>query len=64
MQPPRPYGSAMFYSLRRLAGQAAIYGLGRLVSPILALALLPLYTSYLGPARMGAWRPSSPRVRC
>jgi O-antigen/teichoic acid export membrane protein len=43
----------MFASLRRLAGQAAIYGLGRLVSPILALILLPLYTNYLGPGAYG-----------
>src|SRR5260370_40560960 len=33
--------------LKRLARQSAIYGLGGLVSRILAVLLLPLYTSYL-----------------
>jgi len=43
----------MFHHLRRLAGQSAIYGLGRLVAPILAVLLLPLYTKYLGPGAYG-----------
>ena len=33
--------------LRRLATHSAIYGLGGIVSRILAVLLLPLYTSYL-----------------
>ena len=43
----------MFANLRRLAGQSAVYGLGRLVAPIIAVALLPLYTNYLGPGAYG-----------
>jgi O-antigen/teichoic acid export membrane protein len=40
--------------LRQLAGQSAIYGLGGLVSRILAVLLLPLYTAYLDPDDLGA----------
>ena len=43
----------MFDQLRRLAGHSAVYGLGRLVSPILAVVLLPLYTRYLTRADYG-----------
>jgi O-antigen/teichoic acid export membrane protein len=39
--------------IKRLGKHAAIYGLGGLVSRILAVLLLPLYTSYLGPAGFG-----------
>ena len=39
--------------LRRLGRHSAIYGLGGLVSRILAVLLLPLYTSYLTPADFG-----------
>jgi O-antigen/teichoic acid export membrane protein len=39
--------------LKRLAQQSAIYGLGGIVSRLLAVALLPLYTSYLGTAGFG-----------
>ena len=39
--------------LRRLARHSAIYGLGGLVSRILATILLPLYTSYLAPDAFG-----------
>jgi O-antigen/teichoic acid export membrane protein len=39
--------------LRRLGRHSAIYGLGGLVSRILAVLLLPLYTSYLTPADYG-----------
>ncbi len=39
--------------LRRLGTQTAIYGLGRLVSPILAVAFLRLYTHYLSRADYG-----------
>jgi O-antigen/teichoic acid export membrane protein len=39
--------------LRRLAKHSAIYGLGGLVSRILAVLLLPLYTSYLEPSDYG-----------
>src|SRR4051812_12102355 len=40
--------------LRRLARHSAVYGLGGLVSRIIAVALLPLYTRYLDPADYGA----------
>ena len=39
--------------LQRLARHSAIYGLGGLVSRILAVVLLPLYTSYLPPGSYG-----------
>jgi O-antigen/teichoic acid export membrane protein len=39
--------------LRRLGKHSAIYGLGGLVSRILAVLLLPLYTKYLTPADFG-----------
>ena len=39
--------------LRRLGRHSAIYGLGGLVSRILAVLLLPLYTSYLTPSDFG-----------
>jgi O-antigen/teichoic acid export membrane protein len=39
--------------IKRLAQQSAIYGLGGIVSRLLAVALLPLYTSYLGTAGFG-----------
>jgi O-antigen/teichoic acid export membrane protein len=39
--------------LKRLARHSAIYGLGGIVSRILAVLLLPLYTSYLSPADYG-----------
>jgi O-antigen/teichoic acid export membrane protein len=39
--------------LRRLGRHSAIYGLGGLVSRILAVLLLPLYTRYLTPADYG-----------
>src|SRR5437868_13337955 len=39
--------------IKRLAPHSAIYGLGGLVSRILAVLLLPLYTSYLTTADYG-----------
>ena len=39
--------------LRRLGKHSAIYGLGGLVSRILAVILLPLYTRYLSPSDYG-----------
>jgi O-antigen/teichoic acid export membrane protein len=39
--------------LRRLGRHSAIYGIGGLVSRILATILLPLYTNYLTPASYG-----------
>src|SRR5213080_1532102 len=39
--------------IKRLAQQSAIYGLGGIVSRLLAVLLLPLYTSYLGTAGFG-----------
>ena len=40
--------------LRQLVGQSAVYGLGGLVSRVLAVLLLPLYTAYLDPDDLGA----------
>jgi O-antigen/teichoic acid export membrane protein len=39
--------------LRRLGKHSAIYGLGGLVSRILGVLLLPLYTRYLSPSDYG-----------
>jgi O-antigen/teichoic acid export membrane protein len=39
--------------LKRLAGQSAVYGLGGIVSRIIAIFLLPLYTAYLQPRDLG-----------
>src|ERR687885_1081812 len=39
--------------IKRLARHSAIYGLGGLVSRLLAVLLLPLYTSYLSTADYG-----------
>jgi len=39
--------------LKRLARHSAVYGLGGIVSRILAVLLLPLYTHYLGPKGFG-----------
>src|ERR671937_1516393 len=41
------------HELKRLGKHSAIYGLGGLVSRILAVLLLPLYTHYLGPKGFG-----------
>ncbi len=55
--PARPATQAPFgglgAQLRRLGSQSAIYGLGGLVSRILAVILLPLYTHYLTPSDYG-----------
>jgi hypothetical protein len=39
--------------IKRLVKQSAIYGLGGIVSRLLAVLLLPLYTSYLGTTGFG-----------
>src|SRR5919201_2288858 len=44
----------MFQQLLRLAKHSAIYGIGGLVSRIIAIFLLPLYTRYLTPSDYGA----------
>jgi len=41
------------HELKRLARHTAVYGLGGLVSRIIAVLLLPLYTSYLQPGSYG-----------
>src|SRR6266496_3392406 len=43
----------MFHELKRLARHSAIYGLRGLVSRIIAILLLPLYTRYLSPSAYG-----------
>jgi O-antigen/teichoic acid export membrane protein len=40
--------------LKRLARHSAIYGLGGVISRVIALFLLPLYTAYLDPSALGA----------
>ena len=44
---------ALGAELKRLGKHSAIYGLGGLVSRILAVLLLPLYTRYLSPSDYG-----------
>src|ERR671925_571917 len=44
----------MLHQIKRLAKHSAIYGLGGVVSRILAVLLLPLYTRYLTPRDYGA----------
>jgi O-antigen/teichoic acid export membrane protein len=44
---------SLAFQLRRLARHSAIYGIGGLVSRILATILLPLYTHYLAPGAFG-----------
>src|SRR5438067_2198677 len=41
------------FQIRRLARHSAIYGIGGILSRVLAVLLLPLYTSYLGTAGFG-----------
>jgi O-antigen/teichoic acid export membrane protein len=44
---------SLAFQMRRLARHSAIYGIGGLVSRILATILLPLYTHYLPPGAFG-----------
>ncbi|HVU76076.1 MAG TPA: oligosaccharide flippase family protein [Gaiellaceae bacterium] len=44
---------SLAFQMRRLGRHSAVYGLGGLVSRILATILLPLYTSYLPPKAYG-----------
>jgi O-antigen/teichoic acid export membrane protein len=44
---------ALGAQVKRLGKHTAVYGLGGLVSRILAVLLLPLYTRYLGPSGFG-----------
>ena len=44
---------SLAFQMRRLARHSAIYGIGGLVSRILATLLLPLYTHYLRPTAYG-----------
>jgi O-antigen/teichoic acid export membrane protein len=44
---------ALTGELRRLGAQSAIYGLGGLLSRIIAIFLVPLYTAYLGKVGFG-----------
>jgi len=45
--------SGLAFQMRRLARHSAVYGVGGLVSRILATILLPLYTHYLPPGSFG-----------
>jgi O-antigen/teichoic acid export membrane protein len=44
---------SLAFQIRRLARHSAIYGLGGILSRLLAVLLLPLYTSYLGTKGFG-----------
>ncbi|MBD0347607.1 MAG: oligosaccharide flippase family protein [Thermoleophilia bacterium] len=44
----------MFEQIKRLAKHSAIYGLGGIVSRLLAVLLLPIYTAYLEPDDFGS----------
>jgi len=44
---------SLAFQIRRLARHSAIYGFGGILSRLLAVFLLPLYTSYLGPRGFG-----------
>ena len=44
----------MLQRLLRLAGHSAIYGLGGVISRLIAVFLLPIYTRYLEPSELGA----------
>ncbi|MGZ4290525.1 MAG: lipopolysaccharide biosynthesis protein [Gaiellaceae bacterium] len=44
---------SLAFQMRRLARHSAVYGIGGLVSRILATILLPLYTHYLPPGSFG-----------
>ena len=44
---------SLSFQIRRLARHSAIYGLGGILSRVLAVLLLPLYTSYLGTKGFG-----------
>ena len=52
---PLPFASSvsLAFQIRRLARHSAIYGLGGILSRLLAVFLLPLYTSYLGTKGFG-----------
>jgi O-antigen/teichoic acid export membrane protein/glycosyltransferase involved in cell wall biosynthesis len=54
---PRPEevgaGTGLGKQLRRLGKHSAIYGIGGLVSRVIAVVLLPLYTNYLTPGDYG-----------
>jgi O-antigen/teichoic acid export membrane protein len=44
---------SLAFQIRRLARHSAVYGLGGILSRLLAVLLLPLYTSYLGTRGFG-----------
>ena len=46
--------TALGVQMRRLGRHSAVYGLGGIVSRVLAVFLLPLYTRYLTTADLGA----------
>src|SRR5207244_3336823 len=48
-----PWSELMLERLKELVRHSAIYGLGSIVSRVLAVLLLPLYTRYLSPADYG-----------
>src|SRR5205823_11143696 len=50
---PLSAGMSLAFQMRRLVRHSAVYGIGGLVSRILATILLPLYTHYLPPDAYG-----------
>ena len=48
-----PAGGGLGTQLRRLGRHSAIYGIGGLVSRVIAVLLLPVYTRYLTPSDYG-----------
>ena len=53
LPPPTPRPAGLGKQLGRLSRHSAIYGIGGLVSRVIAVLLLPLYTHYLTPADYG-----------
>src|SRR5688500_204233 len=49
-----PHQAGLHHQLRRLGRHSAIYGLGGIVSRVLAVFLLPLYTRYLDTEDFGS----------
>ena len=54
MTSPGPTQSSLTAQMRRLGRHSAVYGLGGIVSRVLAVFLLPLYTRYLDTGDFGA----------
>src|SRR5688572_20111584 len=51
---PTPQSPGLLAQMRRLGRHSAVYGLGGIVSRVIAVFLLPVYTRYLEPEDFGA----------